>query len=65
MMRVLLEVETPLSTTVNVSNQILMLIYEKLKTNKQVKQEKHHKRQKFKGHFLFDFLDTNTNFKTL
>jgi CRISPR/Cas system endoribonuclease Cas6 (RAMP superfamily) len=64
-MRVLLEVETPLSTTVNVSNQILMLIYEKLKTNKQVKQEKHHKRQKFKGHFLFDFLDTNTNFKTL
>jgi CRISPR/Cas system endoribonuclease Cas6 (RAMP superfamily) len=52
MMRVLLEVETPLSTTVNVSNQILMLIYQKLKTNKQVKQEKHHKKQKFKGHFF-------------
>jgi hypothetical protein len=33
MMRVLLEVETPLSTTVNVSNQILMFIYQKLKTN--------------------------------
>jgi hypothetical protein len=48
MMRVLLEVKTPLSTTVNFSNQILMLIYQKLKTNKQVKQEKHHKRQKFK-----------------
>jgi hypothetical protein len=37
MMQVLLEVETPLNTTVNVSNQILMLIYQKLKTNKQVK----------------------------
>jgi hypothetical protein len=37
MMRVLLEVETPLSTTVNVSNQILMFIYQKLKTNKRVK----------------------------
>jgi hypothetical protein len=37
MMWVLLEVETPLNTTVNVSNQILMLIYQKLKTNKQVK----------------------------
>jgi hypothetical protein len=65
MMRVLLEVETPLSTTINVSNQTLMLIYQKLKTNKQAKEEKHRKRQKFKGHFLFDFLDTNTNFKTL
>jgi hypothetical protein len=65
MIRVLLEVETPLSTTVHISNQILMLIYQKIKTNKQVKEEKHHKRQKFKGHFLFDFLDTNTNFKTL
>jgi hypothetical protein len=65
MMQVLLEVETQLSTTVNVSNQILMLIYQKLNTNKQVKQEKHHKRQKFKGHFLFDYFDTNTNFKTL
>jgi hypothetical protein len=65
MMQVLLEVETPLSTRVYVSNQILMLIYQKLKTDIQVKQEKHHKRQKFKGHFLFDFVDTNTNFKTL
>jgi hypothetical protein len=64
-MWVLLEVETPLSTTVNVSNQILMLIYQKLKMNIEVKEEKHRKRQKFKGHFLFDFLDTNTNFKTL
>jgi hypothetical protein len=43
MMRVLKEVETPLRTTVNVSNQALMLIYQKLKTNKQVKKEKHHK----------------------
>jgi hypothetical protein len=34
MMRVLLEVETPLSTTINVSNQILMFIYQKLKMNK-------------------------------
>jgi hypothetical protein len=33
--------------------------------NIEVKEEKHRKRQKFKGHFLFDFLDTNTNFKTL
>jgi hypothetical protein len=65
MIRVLLKVETLLSTTVNVSNQILMLIYKKLKTNIQVMVEKHCKRQKFKGHFLFDFLDTNTNFKTL
>jgi CRISPR/Cas system endoribonuclease Cas6 (RAMP superfamily) len=65
MMRVLLEVETPTSTTVNVSNQTLTLIYQKLKTNKQVKQEKHHKRQKFKRLFLFDFIDMNTNFKTL
>jgi CRISPR/Cas system endoribonuclease Cas6 (RAMP superfamily) len=65
MMRVLLEVETPTSTTVNVSNQTLTLIYQKLKTNKQVKQEKHHKRQTFKRLFLFDFIDTNTNFKTL
>jgi hypothetical protein len=64
-MRVFFEVETPLSTTINVSNQILMLIYQKLKTNKHVKQEKHHKREKFKGHFLFDFFDMNTNFKTL
>jgi hypothetical protein len=64
MMQVVLEVETPLSTTVNVSNHKLML-YQKLKMNIQVKEEKHHKRQKFKGHFLFDFLDTNTNFKTL
>jgi hypothetical protein len=47
-MQVLLKVETPLSTTVTVSNQTLMLIYQKLKMNKQVKQEKHHKRQKFK-----------------
>jgi hypothetical protein len=39
-MRILLKVETPLSTTVNVSNQILMLIYQKLKTNIQVKEEK-------------------------
>jgi hypothetical protein len=31
MMRVLLEVETPQSTTVNVSNQILMFIYQELK----------------------------------
>jgi hypothetical protein len=31
MMRVLLEVQTLLSTTVNVSNQILMLIYQKIK----------------------------------
>jgi hypothetical protein len=47
MMQVLLEVKTPLSTMLNVSNQKLMLIYQKLKTNKQVKQEKHHKRQRF------------------
>jgi hypothetical protein len=65
MMWVLLELETPLSTTVNVSNQILILIYQKIRTNKQVKEEKHRKRQKFKGHFLFDFLDTDTNFKIL
>jgi hypothetical protein len=65
MMRVLLKVKTPLSTTVNVSNQTLMFIYKKLKTNVQVKEEKHCKRQKFKGHFLFDFLDLNTKFKTL
>jgi hypothetical protein len=37
MMREVLEVETPLSTTVDVSNQILMFIYQKLKTNKRVK----------------------------
>jgi hypothetical protein len=37
MMQVLLEVETPLSTTVDVSNQIRMFIYRKLKTNKRVK----------------------------
>jgi hypothetical protein len=34
MMQVLLEVETPLSTTINISNEILMLIYQKLKMNK-------------------------------
>jgi hypothetical protein len=39
-MWVLLEVETPLSTRVNASNQILMFIYQKLKTNKRVKKEK-------------------------
>jgi hypothetical protein len=39
MMRVLLEVETPLSTTV-VSNQSLKFIYQKLKTNVQAKEEK-------------------------
>jgi hypothetical protein len=65
MMPVLLKVETPLSTTVNVSNQILMLIYQKIKTNIQVKEENHCKRQIFKGHFLFDFLDMNNKFKTL
>jgi hypothetical protein len=65
MMRVLLKVKTPLSTTVNVSNQSLMLIYQKLKTNVQVKEEKNCKRQKFKGHFLFDFLDSNAKFKTI
>jgi hypothetical protein len=37
MMQVLLKVETPLSTTVNVTNQILMFLYQKLKTNRQVK----------------------------
>jgi hypothetical protein len=37
MIRVLLEVETPLSTTVNVLNKILMFIYQRLKTNKRVK----------------------------
>jgi hypothetical protein len=42
-----------------------MFIHQKLKTNVQVKEEKHCKRQKFKGHFLFDFLDSNTKFKTL
>jgi hypothetical protein len=40
MVRVLLKVKTPLSTTVNVSNRMLMLIYQKLKTNIQVKKEK-------------------------
>jgi hypothetical protein len=45
MMQVVLEVETPLSTTVNVSNHKLML-YQKLKMNIQVKEEKHFKRQK-------------------
>jgi hypothetical protein len=66
MMRVLLEVETPLSTTINVSNQTLMIIYQKLKTNKQVKKIKASQETiKIKGHFLFDFLDTDTNFKTL
>jgi hypothetical protein len=34
MVRVLLEVETPLSIIVNVSNQTLMFIYKKLKMNK-------------------------------
>jgi hypothetical protein len=48
MMWVLLEVATPLSTTINVSNQTLMFTYQKLKMNRRVKQEKHHKRQKFK-----------------
>jgi hypothetical protein len=38
MVRVLLEVATPLSTTVNVSNQTLMFTYQKLKMNKRVKQ---------------------------
>jgi hypothetical protein len=33
MVRVLLEVATPLSTTTNVSNQTLMFIYQKLKMN--------------------------------
>jgi hypothetical protein len=33
MVQVLLEVATPLSTTVNVSNQTLMFIYQKLKIN--------------------------------
>jgi hypothetical protein len=43
-----------------------MLMYQKLKTNIQVKEEKAlQETKKFKGHFLFDFLDTNTNFKTL
>jgi hypothetical protein len=65
MMQVLLEVETPLSTTVNVSNQTLMLIYQKNKDEQTSKARKHHKRQKFKRLFLFDFLDMNTNFKTL
>jgi hypothetical protein len=46
MMWVLLKVETPLSTTVNVSNHILMLIYQKLKTNIQVKEEKHSRDKK-------------------
>jgi hypothetical protein len=40
MVRVLLEVAIPLSTTVNVSNQTLMFIYQKLKMNKRVKKEK-------------------------
>jgi hypothetical protein len=56
MMRVLLEVATPLSTTIYISNQTLMFTYKKLKMNKRVKQEKHHKRKKFKWLFLFDFL---------
>jgi hypothetical protein len=56
-MWVLLEVETPLSTTVNVSNQKLMLIYQKLKTNKQVNKEKHRKRQQIlKDTFYLIFL---------
>jgi hypothetical protein len=40
MVPVLLEVSIPLSTTVNVSNQPLMFIYQKLKMYKRVKQEK-------------------------
>jgi hypothetical protein len=40
MVRVLLEVAIPLSTMVNVSNQRLMFIYQKLKMNKLVKEEK-------------------------
>jgi hypothetical protein len=56
MVWVLLEVAIPLSTTVNVSSQTLMFIYQKLKMNKRVKKEKHHKRHKFKWLFLFDFL---------
>jgi hypothetical protein len=40
MTRVLLEVETPLSTTVNISNQILMLIYQKTKEEQTSKARK-------------------------
>jgi hypothetical protein len=64
-MRVLLKVETPLRTTINISNQSLKFIYQKLKTNIKAKEEKHRKRPKIEGHCLFDFLDTNTKFKTL
>jgi hypothetical protein len=64
MVRVLLEVTTPLSTTVNFSNQTLIFAYQKLKMIKRVEQDKHHKRHKFKRLFLFDFFDTKTKFKT-
>jgi hypothetical protein len=40
MMQILLKVETPLSTMINISNQILMLIYQKLRMNIQVKGRK-------------------------
>jgi hypothetical protein len=40
MMRVLLKVKTPLRTMINDSNQLLMLIYQKLKTNIQVNKAK-------------------------
>jgi hypothetical protein len=66
MMRVHLEVETPLSTTIDVSNQILMFIYQKIKDEQTSKVRKSITRDKnLNDSFYLIFFDTNTKFKTL
>jgi hypothetical protein len=61
MVQVLLEVTIPLSTTVNVSNQTLMFIYQKLKMKKRVKQEKaSQETQILNDSFYLIFFDANT-----
>jgi hypothetical protein len=52
MMRVLLEVETPLSTTVNISNQTLMFIYEKIKDEQTSKVRKASQETKLNDSFI-------------
>jgi hypothetical protein len=46
MVQVLLEVATPLSTTVNVFKSHTYVHISKIKDEQQVKQDKHHKRHK-------------------
>jgi hypothetical protein len=63
MMWVLLKVKTPLSTTVNVSNQSLMLIYQKLRQTYKYRKKSIAKDKNLKDMFYLIFLTRTLNLR--